>query len=128
MKGSTIWIIIGIIVVVGVLIWGASTNWWQGSNILSTTPSPSTEIKSGEADVSIENFTFNPNDLKIAKGTKVTWTNNDSTTHNVTSDNGSLKSENIEPGNVFAFTFENTGTFSYNCSIHPQMKATVEVQ
>jgi plastocyanin len=77
--------------------------------------------------VTISNFTFNPKTLTVAAGTTVTWTNNDSLTHTVTADDGSFDSANLRPGQQFSYTFTTPGTYTYHCSIHPFMTASVVV-
>ncbi len=78
--------------------------------------------------INIKNFSFNPTTLKIGAGTKVTWTNNDSTSHTVTSDSGNLlQSPVLSPGQSFSFTFTKPGIINYHCNIHPMMKAKVTV-
>jgi plastocyanin len=57
----------------------------------------------------------------------VTWTNNDSIGHTVTADDGSFNSP-VDPGKTFSFTFTKAGTYTYHCSIHPTMKATIVVK
>jgi plastocyanin len=74
------------------------------------------------------NLAFSPATLTIKVGTTVTWTNKDSTTHTVISDNGVFQSGNMAPNATFTYTFNNAGTFPYHCSIHPSMKGTVVVQ
>lgn len=80
--------------------------------------------------VSIANFAFDPSTLNIDKGTKVTWTNNDSVAHTIVSDpNGeNFKSNTLQPGDKFSLTFDKTGTFAYHCGIHPTMKASMTVK
>jgi plastocyanin len=78
--------------------------------------------------VSIANFAFSPTSITAKVGDKVTWTNNDSTTHTVTADDNSFSSGDLAPGASFSFTFTKAGTFPYHCSIHSSMKATVVVQ
>lgn len=78
--------------------------------------------------VNIVNFTFTPETLTVKVGTTVTWTNNDSTTHRPVSDTGVFDSGDLPPGAAFSFTFNNTGTYSYHCSIHPYMTGKVIVQ
>ena len=34
----------------------------------------------------------------------------------------------MNPGAQFNFTFQSAGTFTYRCTIHPNMVATVTVQ
>ena len=77
--------------------------------------------------VSIKGFAFSPASLTVSTGTTVTWTNNDSVTHTVTSDTGAFSSGNLDPGQTFSFTFSQAGTFAYHCSIHTSMHGTVTV-
>jgi plastocyanin len=82
----------------------------------------------GEAvTATIEGFAFNPGNIEVAAGTTVTWTNNDSTAHTVTADDGSFQSGRLEQGDTFSYTFDTAGTFSYHCEYHANMTATVTV-
>jgi plastocyanin len=93
----------------------------------STAPAPATS--SSSVTVNIKGFAFTPSTTTIKQGTKVTWVNNDSVAHTVTSDSGNLlNSGTIAPGKSFSFTFTNPGTTSYHCTIHPMMKGTVVVE
>jgi plastocyanin len=78
--------------------------------------------------VEMKNIAFNPNKLTVPVGTKVTFTNQDSVTHTVTSDTGLFDSGNISHGNQFEFTFKEKGTYNYHCSIHPGMTGTIVVE
>jgi plastocyanin len=80
--------------------------------------------------VVIDDFRFGPAVLTVAVGTKVTWTNDDSDPHTVTSaaDPKLLKSPPLDTGDSFAFTFDKPGTYRYFCSIHPHMQGTIVVQ
>ena len=81
----------------------------------------------GDGAVTIKNFSFGPADLAVAKGTTVTWTNDDSTTHKIKSGDGSFDSDNLKNGDTFQHTFDTAGSFDYICSIHPSMKGKVTV-
>ena len=70
---------------------------------------------------------YSPNPLTINSGTTVTWTNRDSVTHTATSDSGAFNG-NVAPNAQYSFTFQNQGTFTYHCSIHPNMVGSVVVQ
>jgi plastocyanin len=94
----------------------------------SGTPDPGTPDSAQGQAVSIENFAFNPDTVTITAGTTVTWTNNDTVAHTVTSTDGAFDSGNIAPGESFTFTFSDAGTFDYICSYHPNMQGTVTVQ
>ncbi len=105
---------------------GQSTQTTTTTTIV--TPAPTNPAPSN-VKVSIKNFSFSPQTLTVKTGTKVTWTNNDSVPHTVTSDSDNLlNSGTISPGQSFSFTFTNTGSANYHCSIHPMMKGVVVVQ
>jgi plastocyanin len=71
---------------------------------------------------------FGANPLTVAVGTTVAWTNNDSTIHTSVANGSQWNSGSISPGQTFRFTFSTAGTFSYRCTIHPNMVGTVTVQ
>jgi plastocyanin len=79
--------------------------------------------------VAIKNFAFAPAALTVKVGTTVTWTNQDSDAHTVTSQNngGPLASAALSTGQTYSFTFTKAGTYAYLCTIHPFMTATVTV-
>jgi len=76
-------------------------------------------------------YKFVPADIVVAKGSTVTWTNHDNFTHSVQFLDGDLPKDPklMDPGGKTAtFTFDQAGTFHYQCSLHPQnMKGTVTV-
>jgi len=88
-----------------------------------TTP-PSTSAK---VDVSIDNMAF-PSTTTVNKGQTVVWTNNDSTVHTVTFDDGSANSGTIAVGGTFSHTFNTAGSFTYHCNFHSNMTGKVVVQ
>ncbi len=82
----------------------------------------------GEPDVAIEDFAFVPATLSVPTGTIVTWTNRDPDLHTVTSDdNATFDSGAVGQGMSFQFTAGAPGTYTYFCSIHPFMRATLTV-
>jgi plastocyanin len=81
----------------------------------------------GATAVSVKDFAFNPATASVPTGSKVTWTNNDTTAHTVTFDDGSADSGNVASAATFDHTFTTAGTFAYHCTIHSQMKGTVTV-
>ncbi len=78
--------------------------------------------------VAIEQFEFQPGEVKVAAGTTVTWTNEDTVAHTV-QDEGELfpESDDLAKGQTFSFTYETPGSYPYICGIHPYMKGTVTV-
>lgn len=100
---------------------------------------PAAATDGGSTDVTIESFTFMPEEVEVSVGTEITWTNEDGFAHTVTSGTpgettdrfdgvmGELGEMNGE-GKTFSFTFEEPGTYQYFCRFHPQqMRATVTV-
>lgn len=92
-------------------------------------PATSAPVVSGsEVKVDISGFAFNPSTITIKVGQTVTWTNNDSVSHNVLADDGSFSSNTLETGDSFSYTFNSAGTFTYKCGFHANMVGTVIVQ
>ncbi len=75
-------------------------------------------------------YSFSPASVAITKGGTVTWTNAAGTTrHNVTFTGAGAPSNiaNFTSGTA-SRTFDNAGTFSYQCTNHSGMNGTVTVQ
>jgi plastocyanin len=109
-------------IIAGIIFYSCSKS--SGSNNTNTAGTTTTNT------VVIKGFAFSPASLTVKKGTKVTWVNNDGPAHTVTAtDNGNtFNSGTIAPGSSYSFTFTTAGDFNYNCTIHPQMVASVHVQ
>jgi plastocyanin len=110
-----------------------------------TAPAPAADQGGGGAvEVSITSGSssktddaYDPNPVQAKVGDTVTWTNDDSTPHTVTSgSNGQPdgtfdSSPNLNPlmapAQTFEHTFEEAGEFPYYCAIHPNMAGTVSI-
>jgi plastocyanin len=100
------------------------------NTVPAPTNTPSSGAKAAVSITSTSGFAFSPNTLSVKVGTTVTWTNNTSAPHTVTSDGGDPASFNGSlpgTGATFSFTFTTPGTYKYHCSIHPYMTATITV-
>jgi len=86
-----------------------------------------TAARAEDAHVSIDNFTFNPPQLTVKAGTKVTFANHDDIPHTVVSAQN-FKSKVLDTDQEFAFTFTAPGTYKYFCSLHPHMTGTIVVE
>lgn len=80
--------------------------------------------------VTIDNFTFDPPELTVAAGTRVTWLNRDDVPHTATStakprafDSGTLDTDQ-----TFTHTFTAPGTYPYFCAVHPKMTGRIIVK
>jgi amicyanin len=86
------------------------------------------QVAAAAVAVKIDNFKFGPEDLTVAVGTTVTWTNRDDIPHTVVSTTGAFKSKVLDTDEKFSFTFSKAGTYDYFCSVHPKMTGKVIVQ
>lgn len=98
---------------------------------------PETTAKSGATEgaacktvmVTIPEFKFVPNPVKVKKCDSVVWENRHNQAHTATG-TGDYKFATgiIEAGSMSKpIVFDRPGSFSYICSLHPFMKGTVEV-
>jgi plastocyanin len=83
-------------------------------------------------DVAVTSFAFTPQDTLVQVGGMVTWTWNSGTVlHNVTYTSGPTplpaNSPNQSGTATFSTTFTAAGTYTYHCTIHPQMTGLVRV-
>jgi plastocyanin len=108
-----------------------SSNSGSTSSATSSSASTSTAAASSSAGgvtVKMQNIAFDPKAVTVKVGQKVTWTNEDTVDHNVTSQSGeTIKSDNFGKGGTFSFTPKKAGTIKYVCTIHPGMTATLTV-
>jgi plastocyanin len=88
---------------------------------------PADEAATTDATVSIQDFAFNQATIEVAAGTTVTWTNNDTAPHTVTSVDNTFDSGRLDRGATFSFTFDTPGEYAYACDFHPGMQGTVVV-
>ena len=93
-----------------------------------SSPNQTPGAGTASSQVSIQNMSFSPSNIQVAAGTTVTWTNNDTVTHTVTSDTGAFDSGNLSPGQTYTHTFSTAGTYTYHCSIHTSMHGIVTAQ
>ncbi|HTB24098.1 MAG TPA: cupredoxin domain-containing protein [Puia sp.] len=63
--------------------------------------------------ISITSSGFSPATLTVVTGSSVTWKNNDSTSHSISSSDGSISSGTIAAGSSYSKTFSSVGTFNY---------------
>jgi plastocyanin len=79
--------------------------------------------------VSIDNFTFAPQQLTVKAGTTVTWTNKDDIPHGIAATGNAFnRSKALDTDDSYSFTFATPGTYQYFCYIHPHMTGTIVVE
>jgi len=77
--------------------------------------------------VSIKKSGFVPSAVRINFGDTVTWTNTDTSNHQVVANNGSFASPILGPRQSYSFTFKTAGRFPYHDAIHPALKGVIRV-
>lgn len=103
----------------------------------SESPSLSTNVSipAGSAVLGCEdtNECYLPYKINVAAGATVSWDNNDSAAHTVTSGtienrgDGIFDSGLLLAGETFEIAFNDTGSFDYYCVVHPWMTGIVNV-
>jgi plastocyanin len=78
--------------------------------------------------VTIDNFTFTPQELTVAVGTTVKWVNHDDIPHTVVNKDKAFRSKALDTDDSFSYTFASAGTFDYFCALHPHMVGKVIVK
>ncbi|MCX6778716.1 MAG: plastocyanin/azurin family copper-binding protein [Candidatus Magasanikbacteria bacterium] len=90
-------------------------------------PPPVKPPASVKANVTIQNFSFQPADLQVTSGSTVIWTNLDSVQH-IVSLPGTFESSPLNSGDTFQYTFSIPGAYGYHCAIHPSMVGQITVK
>jgi hypothetical protein len=79
-------------------------------------------------NVTVSQMRFNPPEVYAAPGQEVLWVFRDGNVpHTVTADNNSFDSGQITEGE-FRLAFDQPGSYSYHCAVHPDMKGRVIVR
>lgn len=108
-----------------------------GSTSTPTSPTPSnggssgsggsggTPTSSGTVTITIKGvngkLSFDPNPASVGSGQTVVYYNADTVAHQIALDDGSLRTELIEPGNSSSAIAVGSRNSSYHCTIHPSM-------
>ena len=83
----------------------------------------------GANEIGIDNFAFTPKTLTVARGTTVTWINNDDVPHVIVSPQGRFPvSPVLDTNGRYSATLKGAGTYDYFCSVHPVMTGRIVVQ
>lgn len=88
---------------------------------------PVTASAAASRTVTLKGIAYSPKTLTIKRGQTVTWVWKDgSIPHDVNS--SKFKSSKIKTSGSYKVKFSKKGTFSYRCTIHPNMKAKIVVK
>ena len=78
--------------------------------------------------VTIVGMHFVPATLRLRRGERVEWVNNDLVPHTVTARDGSFDSGSIAAGASWTWVADRAGRVAYACAYHPDMTASVAIQ
>jgi plastocyanin len=79
-------------------------------------------------EVGYLNFCPRPTVLHVTVGQNVTWKNLDGVIHTVTSGFGGWAYETLQPNTTFSHRFDQAGTYTYYCMLHPNMGGVIDVR
>jgi len=82
-------------------------------------------VAAAPGSVRMLDFSFSPAAITVNVGESVTWVNAGEEPHNAVGDDFSTAL--LQAGKSGSKSFASAGTFSYICTVHPQMKGTVKV-
>ena len=86
-----------------------------------TQAAPATEVEAGVAD-----FTWGPVAAKV--GQVITWKNSDTAPHGVQTDESGCKMNgSIAANQTRSLVFNQAGSFSFFCFVHPNMTGTITI-
>jgi plastocyanin len=140
-KKITVFAILGIVIIVGIIIVVGITlslpettvekNNEESNLIIHSDVIMPTKVSRPGCD-EIDRC-YIPSTIMIEKGKQVTWVNQDSAFHSVTSGfyetpTDLFDSGHLDPFESFTLTFDELGTFDYFCTLHPWMKGQVIVE
>lgn len=109
---------------------------FSGSNPLqktteATTPTGPFKLNLYQASVSITARSFTPGTVKIKRGESVAWLNKDRSMHLIVSDSdlaGFKGQGNLLFNDMYLYTFNAVGTYTYHDQLNPSLKGTVVVE
>ena len=79
------------------------------------------------ADMTVQDFQFNPTTVDIVAGGQVRWTWTGFASHSVTSTGSGPLNSPTQASGIYTMTFPTPGRFDYFCKVHPFMTGTVIV-
>jgi plastocyanin len=78
--------------------------------------------------VIMEGMAFRPKVITVAAGDTIVWVNRDLVPHTATSEAGGFDSKTIQADESWTHTAATNGDFTYVCTFHPAMTATLRVR
>jgi plastocyanin len=120
-------LVVGAMIVLAVtLVVGIQFSSTGGTTQGNTEP---TLVDSLDVTIDIIDYAYQPPNISIPRGARVMWVNDDKVAHTATEKaNSEWSTEVIHQDQAVTLTFETPGAFTYYCTIHPYMLATLTVR
>ena len=122
------------VVLIGLCALLAGCGHHADTTAINPPPPPPPPPLNTPGSVTINDSGYVPANISITVGQTVHWSNQGTTTHTVTSDNGVFDSGTLSPpvgsttpGGTYSLAFANAGTYGYHCTLHPNMTGTITV-
>src|SRR5260370_41707437 len=83
-----------------------------------------------EKQITIDNFSFDPPELTVPVGTRVTWVNHDDVPHTATHTTKprAFDSGTLDTDQKYSFEFKTAGVSEDFCSVHPKIVGRITVK
>jgi plastocyanin len=85
------------------------------------------EVPPDPNSVPMQGNLFVPAEKSVVAGTTVTWVNLDGEEHDVITNDLTIVSPLVKPGESWSFTFDTPGTYAYVCDLHTGMEGVINV-
>ena len=113
-------------IVVALASWNCGgSNGSSGNPAAPATPSPAAAVTTINIKGNSGAQSFSPNPGTVIEGNMVTWQNNDSQTHHIVLNDGSLDTGDIAPGKSSPALRLAVNGARYHCTIHPTMVGSI---
>ena len=88
------------------------------------------QVAAAHYSVQMAGYAYAPAAITVNEGDTITWTNQDTAPHTVTTTSGPqrLNSPYLSKGQSWSYTFTAPGMYMYYCTVHPDMRAEVIVR
>lgn len=120
--------IVAICIILAIIAMAAGAlAWWLNQNQTDAS------LQQDAPSVSITADGYNPSTIKVKVGEEVTWTNSDSSPHELAADAETVpgfgSTEALNTGDTYSYTFEDAGTYRYYDPASPaKLNGTVVVE
>ena len=127
----------GVSITITIIVIVAGLNYFADESVVETEPAVNADVimptKVSRPGCEETDRCYIPSEITVEKGSTVTWINEDSAFHSVTSGfydapTALFDSGHMDPFESFSYTFSESGAYDYHCTLHPWMEAQVTVE